>query len=375
MSKLIPVLIVALFCAIMSENFSFRREDEYGVYYVHKNRIIVILLIMIMAIFAGLRTSYNDTITYKNVYEQLVVGKNAFEGINWLKIGDNPGFTFVNQILKNNAVSTQNFLMLYALITVGIYIWFIRKYSNHFALSMYLFVTMGCFVFAMAAIKQCIAVAFCLVATDRAVNKKYIRFILWVLLAATFHAYSFMYLLIPLLTFKPWSRRSYLLLGIAGMLGVSLQSLLGNLVDITTMLGEEYDMASFSGDGVNIFRVGVVWAPVLLSFFTRRFLQKKNDRAVNIIVNLTMINAMIMFVGLFGTANYFARLANYFLIFQTIALPFMIDAFTKESRRTLTTIIVICYWAYFYYATAIMYGGFDAGFTRIGLGEYLNQLF
>jgi hypothetical protein len=39
----------------------------------------------------------------------------------------------------------------------------------------------------MAAIKQCTAMAFCLLATDRAINKKYIMFVLYVLAGSLFH--------------------------------------------------------------------------------------------------------------------------------------------------------------------------------------------
>ena len=375
MSKIIPIFILSMIIAGMYEYFSVKKENDLGnIYYICKNRICYIILTVVMAVFVGLRTSYNDTITYRNVYEQISRGTSAFAGINWLKIGENPGFNFVNHILKNVGITTQNFLMIYAIITIGIYIWFIRKYSDHFMFSIFLFITMGCYVFTMAAIKQCVAVAFCLVATDRVINKKYIRFVLWVLIASTFHAYSLMYLLIPLFTFKPWTRKSYFLLGISVFVGVSLQSLLGTVVNITTMLGEEYDISSFSGDGVNIFRVAVVWAPMLLSILARKNIQARNARDINVIVNLTMINAVIMFIGLFGTANYFARLANYFLIFQTITLPLLLNAFTKESRRIVTIIIVMCYLLYFYYATAIMYGGFDSGFNRIGIVEYVRQL-
>ena len=42
-----------------------------------------------------------------------------------------------------------------------------------------------------------------------------------------------------------------------------------------------------------------------------------------------------MFIALFGTANYFARLANYFLIFQTLALPWMLSYFDYKSKKTL----------------------------------------
>ncbi|WRK55994.1 EpsG family protein [Coprobacillaceae bacterium CR2/5/TPMF4] len=91
-------------------------------------------------------------------------------------------------------------------------------------------------------------------------------FVLWVLIASTFHPYSLMYLIIPFLNFEPWSGKTYLFLIIFLIIGLSLQPLLGTVVDITTMLGEEYDATTFTGEGINIFRLAVVWVPVVISF-------------------------------------------------------------------------------------------------------------
>ena len=91
------------------------------------------------------------------------------------------------------------------------------------------------------------------------------------------------------------------------------------------------------------------------------------------IVNLSMINSVIMFIGLFGTANYFARLANYFLIFQSLSLPWMLKKIGGRDGKVLTALLVLGYAAYFYYANAINQP-FDQGFARLSISEYLAQL-
>ena len=49
--------------------------------------------------------------------------------------------------------------MIFAIVSVSLYLWFIREYTNSITLSIYFFTTMGVYTFAMAAIKQTIAVA------------------------------------------------------------------------------------------------------------------------------------------------------------------------------------------------------------------------
>ena len=93
--------------------------------------------------------------------------------------------------------------------------------------------------------------------------------------------------------------------------GFLLRPLLGMVVNITTLLGEEYTISEFTGEGVNIFRVLVCNVPLVLSYIYRKKLFADSSETENLMVNLTMLNGAIMFVGLFGTANYFARLANF----------------------------------------------------------------
>lgn len=373
MSKLLPIFIFGIVLAYVSDRRAIVEFDSYGDrVYRKKDKLIFFIIAIVLAIFVGLRTSYNDTNTYMNMYEALSPGISNLLTID-LSLGENPGFWVVNTIVKTIGFSTQSFLMFYAIITVGIYLWFIRKYSDNIWLSVFLFFTMGCYTFTMAAIKQCVAVAFCLVATDRYLQNKKISFVLWVLIASTFHPYSLMYLIIPFLNFEPWSGKTYLFLIIFLVIGLSLQPLLGTVVDITTMLGEEYDATTFTGEGINIFRLAVVWVPVVISFFTRRYLRVNNSKVDNIILNLTILNAEIMFIGLFGTANYFGRLANYFLIFQALCLPHLFKAFNETSRKLITSACIIGFLLYFYYANVINQN-FDSSFNFISFVDYFRTL-
>lgn len=373
MSKLLPIFIFGIILAYVSDKRAIVELDSYGDrVYRKKDKIIFFIITVVLAIFVGLRTSYNDTNTYMNMYEALSSGISNLLTID-LSLGSNPGFWVVNTIIKTLGFSTQSFLMLYAVLTVGIYLWFIRKYSDNIWLSVFLFFTMGCYTFTMAAIKQCVAVAFCLVATDRYLQNKKISFVLWVLIASTFHPYSLMYLIIPSLNFEPWSGKTYLFLLIFLIIGLSLQPLLGTVVNITTMLGEEYDATTFTGEGINIIRLAVVWVPVVISFFTRKYLRINNSKIDNIILNLAILNAEIMLIGLFGTANYFGRLANYFLIFQALCIPYLFKSFNDTSRKIIVGACVICFLLYFYYANVISQN-FDSMFNSVSFISYFKSV-
>lgn len=336
----------------------------------HRLIFCTLLIIILLAGFAGLRTRCNDTGAYRHGYE--LITESSWDESD-KSVGSNPLFNRINYHLKMHGVSTQNFLMFWAFLTVGCYIIFVHGYSANYPLTIFLLFTTGCYTFAFAGIKQAAAVGIAVIAVMLALKKKWILFIAGVLIAALIHPYALMYLLVPFMEFRPWTGKTYWMLALFLVVGFSLRPLIGTVVNITTLLGEEYTVSSFTGEGVNIFRVLVCNVPLVLSYIYRKKLFSDSSKAENLMVNLTMLNGAIMFVGLFGTANYFARLANYFLIFQSLSLPWMLKKIGGRDRKMLTILMVLGFVAYFYYANAINQP-FDQGFARLSISEYLAQL-
>lgn len=375
MSKLIPIIVFSMILAFVADRSSGYSYDTRGIkQYTSKNRIFFVALVLVMAVFVGLRTSGNDTYTYQQMYERIPDGIDAIFSVDWTDLAAAPGHQFISGCLKYIGASTQDYFMFFALISVPVYLWFIRKYTCNLTLSVYFFITMGVYVFAMAAVKQTIAVALLMVASDRAFEKKYVQFVVWLLIAELFHPYAFVYLIVPFMSFIPWTWKTYVLLVGTAVVSMGLSRLMGGILAMTDVLGGDYSATEFLGEGVNIFRVLVVWVPVGLSFLARKYIRVNSDRISNYIINLTMVNAMVMFVGLFGTANYFARLANYFLIFQTLSLPLIFNYFTKQSKRLLIIVSVLCYFVFFYYENTIANGRFDEIYQFLSIYEYLGQL-
>lgn len=334
----------------------------------HRLVFCTLLILVLLAGFAGLRTRCNDTGAYRHGYE--LISKSFLEDSD-KSIGANPLFNWVNYQLKMHGVSTQNFLMFWAFLTVACYVVLAHRLSANYSLTVFLLFTTGCYTFAFAGIKQAAAVGIAVISVLFALRKKWIPYVLGVLIATLIHPYSLMYLLVPLLEFRPWTKKTYWMLALFLAAGFLLQLLVGTVVSITTMLGEEYTVSSFTGEGVNIFRVLVCNVPLVLSYLYRDKLFADSSKTENLVVNLTMLNGAIMFVGLFGTANYFGRLANYFLIFQSLSLPWMLKKIGGRDGKMLTILMVLGFIAYFYYANVIAIP-FDQDFARLSLSEYLN---
>ena len=122
------IFFSSLFLVVLSNQYSVYTISIFGDRkYDYKEKIFYSIVIILMSMFIGLRIWCNDTGTYREIYDYLTPSTgNILDGISWA-IGDSPAFSIFNTILKDLNVSTQNFLMIYAFITVRSYLWFIRK--------------------------------------------------------------------------------------------------------------------------------------------------------------------------------------------------------------------------------------------------------
>lgn len=76
-------------------------------------------------------------------------------------------------------------------------------------MSIFLLFTTGCYTFAFAGIKQAAAVGISVIASMFALKKKWLLFVVGILIATLIHPYSLMYLSVPFMTFKPWTKITY----------------------------------------------------------------------------------------------------------------------------------------------------------------------
>lgn len=345
--------------------------EPYSIATRSKDRLCYFLIFAVLTLFVGLRTYYNDTTVYITAYER-AAGFPAFWDSFNAELGANPGFTITQAWLKSNGISSQGFLLFFAAISVGCSVYFLKTYSNNFILSLFLFFATNAYTLTAAAVKQSAAIALSLVAVTFALKKKWIPFAILIFLAATFHPYILLFVLVPILTFKPWSKLTYIMLAAFVCAGFMLESLLGTIVDITSMIGDYYTEEALIGEGINIFRVLVANVPLILTFIYRKILFRNSTKTDHLIINLAMLNGAIMFVGMFGTAIYFSRMASFFTIAQCVALPWILSKLPRDRKNFYTAAMVVCYCGFFIYANVISQS-FDANFGRITLIEYLKN--
>ena len=131
----------------------------------------------------------------------------------------------------------------------------------------------------------------------------------------------------------------------------------------------------FDNNSINVLRVIVYWVPALIALFFRKRLFSDSTRTENMFVNMSLISACILMIGLVQAANLFARMAAYFEIAAAISLPWMIKKlFTKRSARFVTVCAALLYFGYFLYEFGVS-KGFGRNYTAITLWQFIASLF
>lgn len=362
-------IVVTLFLAwLISYTYV---EDPRSLMNRTKDRLCYFLICCTLSLFLGLRIKYNDTFVYIQAYETFATFPgfwNEFDST----LGANPGFTILTAWLKTNDVSRFGFTLFYVTIFVVCSVYFLKKYNYGLLFSLFLYFATNTYAVSAAAIKQATAIALAILAVDAAIERKWIKYTLLLIIAAAFHPYVLLYGLVPFLFYRPWTRPTYILLVTTLAVGFTLESLLGTIVDIAAMIGDQYSEEGFIGDGINVFRVLVANVPLFLSFLYRKSIFRNSTREENVIVNLSMINGAVMYVGLFGNPIYFSRLATYFTFFQCAAIPLLLRKIPKKERSFYTSAAVLGYALFFVYANMLLQS-FDAQFSRITLFRYLQE--
>lgn len=338
--------------------------------------VFLALIIILMTCFSFLRTSYNDTFTYRlNFAASESVREFISAGGLWDWTG-NPLSILYRDFMHGLTDNYHIYFFFPALLSSLAVAKLCKRHSVNPAFSLLLFFSIGTYLMYVAALKQCIAIFFLAIALPYAIDKKYVRFYLLVFIAILFHTHAFMFAIVPFLLEKPWGKATWLLLGATLFAMATYEATLGAFMEYAQSIGALVDEGElFDGHSINILRVLVYWIPAFMALLFRKRLFSNSTRAENLFVNMSIVSAFILTIGLVQAANLFARMAAYFELATIIALPWMIKKlFTKRSIQLVTVSASALYFLYFWYENAIN-RGFSGDYSAITLWQFIQSLF
>jgi len=354
MTKLLAVFAASLVLAYISERNT-RAILASGRRYTVWKDWAYILLVVILVLFAGLRTSYNDTWNYISGFQ------NAPGLWGWLADPENfnpfrnPLFYLYQNVIKTAFGNAQVLIFLSALFTQVCFLRFFKRYAENFLFSVFIFFTLGTFVFTLAAIKQVLAMAIITLAIPFLEEKKPGRFCLLVLIAALFHTYALAFLFLPLFRAKPWSLFTFIFIFAVAVVMMNFEEAITAFMEQANDLGKTLaDYEVFADNTINIFRLAVYAVPPLISLVFYKWVFRNRDDMQNVFIHMSIISFAFMCMGTQAGANMFGRMGNYFELGTICCLPTMLKkTFDARSYRFISIVACICFMGFFVFANAV----------------------
>lgn len=300
------------------------------------------------------RGNIGDTYSYKIMFSDIPVGiRNIPSYI--ASISKDRGFYLFSAIIKSViGERVELYLLIIALLQVGLLIRVYRKYSYNYVISFFLFIASTDYISWMFnGIRQFVAVTITFACFEFILEKKYVHAIIGILFATLFHGSAL--LVIPFIFIcqgKAWNKKTMLFI-VAVLVAVMYVNQFTNILE-SVLAETQYenvvsDWQMWEDDGTNILRVLVYSVPAILSLVGIRYIKKADNPIVNICTNMSIVSAGIYVVSMFTSGIFIGRLPIYFSLYSYILLPWEIEnMFEEKSKKIIYVFMIIAYIAFYY---------------------------
>lgn len=378
MEKLILLYFGTIFLAWLSQTYYPVKVHEltYDRHFIQRKLdLFCIVIIAWLICFSFLRTSYNDTANYISFWNNAAPINEFIANGGLTDLTGNPLSLFWESFSHEISDNYHVYFLLPAFLNNFIVIKLLKRYSVDFPFSLLVFFSIGTYIMYVAAMKQSVAMFFLLLAIPYAEKKKYIQFYILVFVAILFHTHAFMFAIIPFLFGKPWNKLTWFLLAATVFGMATYDYTFGTFMQFAQSIGALVaEIELFDGHQINVIRIIIYWIPVIISFIFRDRLFTYSSRIENLFVNMSIVSAFILTIGLVQGANLYARMAAYFELATAISLPWMLKKlFEHKSYKTITVIASSCYFVYFLYEFGVS-KSFGQQYRAISLLDFFKEL-
>lgn len=338
---LVLIAVSLLFAYVIQNRTRFYSSARLGIKDDMQSRVVYWGIVIAFILFAGLRSSYNDTTAYTHAFEMVNIND-----LNLSTLMESYGGFEIYQILIKRYISDnpQVFIFVSAIVTNMLYFTFYVRHTDRFC-EMLLMYVISIYMFSMAGLKQAIAIAISLYAIENYLNHRYVRALLFLLLAMSFHPYIICLLCIPFLKNKVWDIRTIFVIAVCVIAFMNLDIVFGLL----NAIGKDYSEETFDDYTINPIRVLIEAVPVILSFIYRKQINESANRMCILGVNMMIISFVFIAMGLFMNPIYFGRMSIYFTALSAVVIPEMLFTIWKHdrNRKAYTAAYYLFFFTYF----------------------------
>lgn len=282
----------------------------------------------------------NDTLPYVNTF---VATFSSFDLSNFYM---EKGYLLFNKVLSLFTENPQSILVVTSFCILSAIFCFIYKYSKFVFLSTLIFVILE-FSGTLNIVRQEMSLIIILLGFVFVIERKFLYFLIFCILAATFHKVAILALVLYFIyPFNVKMKNIFIILISAMFIFIFIAPIIEEVISVTgryqsylenRLMGEELKVAS-------IVRTLMNFLIFLFCFVSYFFVHKQKESNKNFILRpqflvlSSLIALCIQFVSIRGTI--LERIVIYFSFFNIISIPAFINCYSKNIKFILILFII-----------------------------------
>ena len=309
-------------------------ENKHARAALYSRVCIVAIFVLLFAVSACRLNVGNDYAKYVEFMHRLYTDKYIDDpGVptEW-------GFNLLTRVVYGLS-GFENYLLvfaIYAFATIGIFLTALRKQSRNFALSFFMFMTLGYYFQSFSTVRYYLALAIALYCMRLVIDRKWAQFILLVLLGTGFHKSILVILPLYFLASLSWKKWQLAAVLCALACTTFLQEYILKLVVILYPSYEDTEYLNGSGfSWINIMRCAAVLVLAIVVY--RR--QVANDREMRFYFycNLAAL-ALYVFCSFLPIVS---RIAYYLTVSHILFVPAIIEGLKNDKWKRILKLLLI----------------------------------
>lgn len=277
----------------------------------------------ILVLLAGLRFRYvgTDTNNYIYAFEKL-----QYSGANFLTntTSHEAGYILLQNITMLFSREYWALLTAIALVGVSFYFYTIKRLSPNIIVSVFLYITLASYLFAFNGARQGLAASVFGVALIYLIEKKLVKFVIWVLIASLFHRTVLVMLPFYFLLRFRFSVKNTLIFSTVSFLSVSYLSFFLTFLegDIANRYAAYEGRGALGGENLALYFISLSFLFVLWRKEIPASIMERYDLYLNICIFSSIIYLVVITTGI--DVN-FIRFTLYFSMGYILIWPIILS--------------------------------------------------
>lgn len=324
------------------------------------NRVMLTGIFFILFMVSALRVGTgNDYWVYRTGFLQINGGETPVS----YELGFKAVVLLMQKIFYRDCY--KEIFALFALLTALFFVKGLYDTADWFVASLFIFMANGFYYMSFSNVRYYFAFALCMCSLRPLLDKKYGKFIIYILAAALFHKTALLCLLAyPIALFLKWTKKTIWLIPVGCAFLVSGKAIIRWLLFKIYIYYEGDPLDNGNVSYINILKCGAILVFALINY--RECI--KGDKKAEMLFNLNLFSFM-----LYAFASYIpelSRVCYYMVMGQVFLIPLVLKKIENKKKKLFFEIVIFL--AFLLYFAMFLKKGSNPG---VNILPYLSWIF